>query len=92
MDETKPTTQQTAGPAGSTDGGYGPFPIQKGRRLTGQELADFTELVVAAYKTTSIRGICKKTGRSYGAIHRTLVRGNVTLRPRAAKPGTPSKT
>ncbi|GHH25770.1 helix-turn-helix domain-containing protein [Streptomyces rubradiris] len=92
MDETEPTPQQTGRPTPPTDAGLDLVPIPKGRRLTGQKRADFTKLVAEAYKTTSIRGICEKTGRSYGAIHRTLVRGNVTLRPRGAKPGTPSKT
>jgi hypothetical protein len=92
MDDTEPTTQQTGNPIAPTDGGYGPFPIEKGRRLTGQSLAKFSEWVVAEYKITTIRGICDKTGRSYGAIHRILVNSGVTRRTKGARPPTTSTT
>ena len=56
--------------------------IPKGRRLKGEKAIRFATDVIKAYETKSIRRICEETGRSYGAIHRLLTNGGVTMRPR----------
>ena len=64
--------------------------IKPGTRLKDTRAADFSQLVVAAYATLSIRAICEETGRSYGAIHRILRRAEVTFRKRGYQhPATP---
>ncbi|MGC5264031.1 helix-turn-helix domain-containing protein [Streptomyces cyaneofuscatus] len=66
----------------STSAGSGLRRIPKGRQLTGEDAERFTQDVIKAYKTRSIRSICEETGRSYGAIHRLLRINNVTMRPK----------
>ncbi|WP_241691571.1 helix-turn-helix domain-containing protein [Streptomyces sp. GZWMJZ-114] len=58
-----------------------PF-IKRHQVLRGAEARDFAAAVVTAYKTMSVRAIARKTGRSYGAIHRLLREHDVTMRPR----------
>ncbi|MEU1076226.1 MULTISPECIES: helix-turn-helix domain-containing protein [unclassified Streptomyces] len=65
--------------------------IKTGRKLTGSAREEFAKKVVAAYHTpgraVTIREICEKTNRSYGAIHSLLSEAGATKRgPRT--PGT----
>lgn len=78
------STATTAAPSTdpSTSADLGLRRIPKGRRLTGEAAVRFTEDVIKAYKTKSIRSICEETGRSYGAIHRLLTTSGVTMRPK----------
>ncbi|MFJ2629211.1 helix-turn-helix domain-containing protein [Streptomyces sp. NPDC087532] len=61
--------------------------IPKGRQLTGEEAANFARRVIEHYTLhkTPIRGICRKTGRSYGAIHKLLAKHKVKMRPRGSE-------
>ncbi|MER6125947.1 helix-turn-helix domain-containing protein [Streptomyces sp. NPDC001795] len=66
--------------------------IKPGTRLKGTRAAEFSQQVVAAYATLSIRAICEETGRSYGAIYRILRRAEVTFRKRGYQhPVTPNE-
>ncbi|MDN3260817.1 helix-turn-helix domain-containing protein [Streptomyces sp. CSDS2] len=90
MDEINSPPQQASNPAPLADDGFDLARVKKGRQLKGPELAKFSAWVVSQYETTSIRGICRKTGRSYGEIREILMANGVTLRPRGSRPGTPS--
>ncbi|WP_405893443.1 helix-turn-helix domain-containing protein [Streptomyces sp. NBC_01527] len=56
--------------------------IKTGQRLTGAERETFAKKVVGAYQTpgrkVTIREICEKTNRSYGAIHSILSQARAT--------------
>ncbi|MEU5958208.1 helix-turn-helix domain-containing protein [Streptomyces sp. NPDC047525] len=57
--------------------------IKKRRRLTGDEYEEFRTKVLKAYmeRRASINDICVATTRSYGAIHKLLVRSGGEMRP-----------
>jgi hypothetical protein len=71
--------------------------IKSRQKLTGEAREDFAKKVVAAYRTpgrkVTIREICAKTNRSYGAIHSILSEAEATKRGRrsadASRPVTP---
>ncbi|MEV0282314.1 helix-turn-helix domain-containing protein [Streptomyces sp. NPDC050610] len=54
------------------------------KRLTGTAKEEFDRATAADYtvKKASIRDIASKTGRSFGAVHRSLTRQKVVFRPR----------
>ncbi|MFE7114170.1 helix-turn-helix domain-containing protein [Streptomyces sp. NPDC057654] len=54
------------------------------KRLRGEEKEEFDRAAAAAYqnKGASIRNIAAKTGRSFGAIHRSLAQQKIPFRPR----------
>lgn len=58
--------------------------IDKGKRLSGETAARFTEQVVEAYvkRLAPMRLICEATDRSFGAIHKLLSNAKVTMRAR----------
>ncbi|MEV0278541.1 helix-turn-helix domain-containing protein [Streptomyces sp. NPDC050610] len=54
------------------------------KRLRGTATEEFDQAAAADYtdRKASIRNIAARTGRSFGAIHRSLTRQKVTFRPR----------
>ncbi|MGW1362996.1 helix-turn-helix domain-containing protein [Streptomyces chartreusis] len=70
--------------------------IRSHRKLTGKTREAFAKKVVAAYRAegrkVTIREICEKTNRSYGAIHAILSEAGATKggrRSAAPEPGSP---
>lgn len=58
--------------------------LPKWARLTGDARSDFERECVALYveQELSIREIVRRTGRSYGAVHKLLTDAGVPMRPR----------
>jgi transposase len=58
--------------------------LDKWTRLYGSDRTDFRDLCVELYErdALSVRQISKRTGRSYGAVHKMLREAGVQMRPR----------
>ncbi|MFI0219104.1 helix-turn-helix domain-containing protein [Streptomyces lydicus] len=84
-----PQSPQPTLPSGDLDLPH----IKSRQKLTGAAREAFSKKVVAAYQTphrkVTIREICAKTNRSYGAIHSILSAAGATKRGRW--PADPSK-
>lgn len=58
-------------------------PMNKGRRITGNERGALSDALRREYEQgRSIRDLAADTGRSYGFIHRVLKESGATLRGR----------
>jgi hypothetical protein len=58
-------------------------PLDKGRRITGDERGVLSDELRREYENgRSIRDLAADTGRSYGFVHRVLKESGATLRGR----------
>lgn len=64
---------------------------ERGARLTPEEEAEFRAWALKMYDANwSIRRIVERSGRSYGAVHKSLSEAGVTFRSRGGAQKRPS--